>query len=397
MKANNLSIIKKANLFLVLNTVMEYEPVTVEDIVFKTRLSRPTILNLLKQLINEGIILTSGFADSMGGRQAALYSVDVSARFAIGIDFDYPPLRLNISDIKGKAVYSKVCEIDTGLNAYDVAGNIADLINESVNDAQIEVKKIIGVGLGIPGTVDIKNNTAVKIDRFPGWSNIPVEAIIKERTGFNVYVCNNAHLLGLAEKNLLNKDIKELLYFINSVGIGMAVFINSQLYEGNAGNTGYIGHTSIDINGELCECGQKGCVELYCSKKNIVKKYALLKRKDSKEEIKISYKELLQKCGEGDLDAVSLLTEAGRYLGTAISNAVRMFDIPTIVIGGLECDEDHLFFKTIKNTVIENTSTFSIKKVDVCLGRLTEETFGLGGCQFIIEKYFKLPKLVFKV
>jgi predicted NBD/HSP70 family sugar kinase len=392
MRANNISIIKEANLCLVLNTVMEYEPITVESIVFKTRLSRPTIINFLKELINEGIVYISGLADSLGGRQAALYSVDVSAKFAIGIDFDYPPLRLNISNIKGIPVYSKVCELDTDLDAHQIADAIVDIIDESITQANIEKSKIIGIGLGIPGTVDVKNNNAVKIDRFPSWVNIPIDKIIQDRTGFNVYIRNNAHLLGLAEKNLLDKDTKEFLYFINSVGIGMAVFINGQLYEGNAGNTGYIGHTSIDINGELCECGQKGCVELYCSKKNIEKKYAQLKNIR-----KIPYKEILRKCDEGDKDAVDLFKTAGKYLGTAISNAIRLFDIPAIVIGGLECSEDHVFVKTIKSTIMEHTASFSIAEVNVRLGQLTEDNFGLGGCQFMIEKLFSRPKLIFKV
>lgn len=392
MRANTISIIKEANLCLVLNTVMEYEPVTVENIVFKTRLSRPTILNFLKELISEGIVYISGLAESLGGRQAALYSVDVSAKFAIGIDFDYPPLRLNISNIKGMPVYSRVCELDSSLDALKVADAIVDIINESIAEANIDVSKIIGVGLGIPGTVDIKNNKAVKIDRLPSWVNIPIDKIIQARTGFNVYVRNNAHLLGLAEKNLLDKNTKELLYVINSVGIGMAVFIGGQLYEGNAGNTGYIGHTSLDMNGELCECGQKGCVELYCSKKNIEKKYAQLKNSG-----KTPYKEILKKCDEGDPDAVDLFTTAGKYLGMAISNAVRLFDIPIIVIGGLECGEDHVFINTIRRTIMEHTASFSIKEVRVHLGQLTEDNFGLGGCQLMIEKLFSQPKLIFKV
>ena len=394
MRANSISIIKEANLCLVLNTVMEYEPITIENIAFKTRLSRPTILSFLKKLIDEGIVYVSGLADSLGGRQAALYSVDVSAKFAIGIDFDYPPLRLNISNIKGMPVYSKVCELDISLNAFEIADTIVDIIDQSIIEAKIEKSKIVGIGLGIPGTVDIKKNKAVRIDRFPSWINVPIDKIIKERTGFNVYIRNNAHLLGLAEKNLLDKNIKELLYVINSVGIGMAIFINGQLYEGNAGNTGYIGHTSIDVNGELCECGQKGCVELYCSKKNIENKYAQLTNTIN---CKISYKEILSKCSEGDPDAINLFTMAGKYLGTAISNAVRLFDIPIVIIGGLECDEDHIFVKTIKNTIMEHTVTFSIKKVNVYLGQLTEENFGLGGCQFMIEKLFSQPKLIFKV
>ena len=392
MRANSISIIKEANLCLVLNTVMEYEPVTVENIVFKTRLSRPTILNSLKELISEGIVCISGLAESLGGRQASLYSVDVSKKFAVGIDFDYPPLRLSISNIKGQPVYSRVCDLDTSLNALEIADTIAGIIDESIAKADIDKSTVIGVGLGIPGTVDIRKNKAVKIDRLPSWVNVPIDKIIQERTGLKVYVRNNAHLLGLAEKNLLDKDTKELLYFINSVGIGMAVFIGGQMYEGTSGNAGYIGHTSIDINGELCECGGKGCVELYCSKKNIEEKYA--QRKNGG---KIPYNEILKKCDEGDRDAVELFTTAGKYLGTAISNAVRMFDIPVIVVGGLGCGEDHVFFKTVKSTVIEHTASFSIREVKVLPGRLTEDDFGLGGCQFMIEKLLSQPKLIFKV
>ena len=78
MKTNNLSIIKQANQCLVLNTVMDYEPITVDDIAHKTRLSRPTILTLLKQLTRDKIIYVSGRAESLGGRQAALYSINTN-------------------------------------------------------------------------------------------------------------------------------------------------------------------------------------------------------------------------------------------------------------------------------------------------------------------------------
>ena len=399
MKTNNLSIIKKANQCLVLNTVMDYEPITVDDIAHKTRLSRPTILTLLKQLTQDEVIHISGRAESLGGRQAALYAINTTSMFSMGIDFDYPPLRLNISDIKGNPVYSKTYELSTRLNAMEIVEKIINIIEECVADSKIDKSKIAGIGLGIPGTVDISKNRSVKIDRLPSWHDIAVDEIIQKRTGLEVHVRNNAHLLGIAEKNLLDRNTKDLLYFINSVGIGMAIFRKGKLYEGSSGNPGYIGHTSIDINGEQCECGQKGCVELYCSKSSIVRKYHHLESPSHQPSNydRAAYQKILEAADNGDADAIDVLTQAGIYLGTAISNAIRLFDVPNIVVGGLECSKDNVFFTTIKKTVMEKASSFSVKDINVYLGQLTEETYGLGGCQFIIEKIFAQPKLRFKV
>jgi predicted ArsR family transcriptional regulator len=90
--ANNSRTIKHANRHLLLDTIKQFEPITIENMVQKTRLSRPTILNILDGLTKRGIIQKVGYAESSGGRQPALFAFNLSHHFAIGIDFEFPPV-----------------------------------------------------------------------------------------------------------------------------------------------------------------------------------------------------------------------------------------------------------------------------------------------------------------
>ncbi len=396
MKANSTHLIKKANRCLVLNTIMEYEPMTIEDIVYKTRLSRPTVLNLIKDLTIDKIIIKSGFEETMGGRHPALYSFNTKFYFVMGIDLDLPPARLTISDLKGRNIYSRKWEIglDSDINA--IIESLVNNIEESLKESHIDKTSVIGIGVGIPGIVDTRENNAVKIDRVHGWINVPINKILNEKTGINIFIRNDAHLLAMVEKRMLNIKGENFLYVVHRSGIGMAVFINNSLYEGAHGNSGYLGHASININGEKCECGKAGCLEIYCSKRAVINNYLIQNNpKKSSNYSSLTFNDILIKADNGDKIAYKILQEAGRHLGLGISNAIKLFDVSTVIIGDLICNKNNIFFTSIYDTIKTNTNLYAINEINLRLGKLSDETYGLGGCYFVIDKFFNEP--VFKL
>jgi predicted NBD/HSP70 family sugar kinase len=398
VKANHSTIIKTANRFLILNTIKDYEPVTVEDIVRKTHLSRPTVLTLLKELTEGRLISKCGFAESMGGRQPALFAIDTSSYYAIGIDMDYPPIRLMISNLKGEKVYSRKWELHYGVDIPQIVESIVHHIEESIRESGIDRQAIIGVGLGMPAIINATDNAAVRIERIEGWVNIPIHTAITDRTGLKVYVRNDAHLLAMVEKKLLNIKEANFLYVLYRSGIGMAIFINNALYEGNFGNSGYIGHTAIHANGERCECGKRGCLELYCSKRAIVKQYkAAVGSVHEGAGQELTFDSVIEKADHGDPHAMHVLEAAGKIFGLHLSNAIKLLDVSSVIIGDLSCGEANIFYRTIYETIKINTSDYAIQEVTVQLGMLDEETCGLGGCHFVIEDFFSEPKLTLRI
>lgn len=390
MKANNSKIVKKANKFLVLEIIKEYECITVEGIISHTGLSRPTVLTILKELTEENLVTKSGYAPSDIGRQPVLYSINANGYFSMGIDVDAPPVRLAISNLNGEPVYYSYWEIGLEDTVEDIVNIIIENINKAISEAGIDPSKILGIGLGMPAVIDkTKNKTAV-ISRIKGWVDVPVDSMIKAKTGIDVYVRNDAHLLGVAEKSFL-KNTDDIIYIIHRSGIGAAIIINGHLYEGKYGNSGYIGHSAIEINGRQCDCGAKGCMETYCSKRSIIEDYYNLTGK------RCSYVDIIKGAEKNDKDAVSVLIAAGEAFGIGISNVIKAYDISTVVIGDLKCSEKHVFFKTISETVKMNTENYALKPPKILVGKLKEQQYGLGGCHFVLKKFFSSPKLKLNV
>lgn len=391
MKPNSYGLIKSANKALVLNTVKEYGPITTEDLVFRTRLSRPTILGTIRELSDDGLLAKAGFAESSVGRQPALFDLNTSKFFAVGIDFDFPPVRLALSNLKGELIYSREWVLDSQEEIPQIISSLIDNIHSSLSEAKIDKKDVIGIGLGLPAILNTNENKAVRIDRIRGWKNIPLKVRIEDATGLEVFSRNDAHLLGMVETSLLGQGVNNSLYVVHRSGIGMAVFINGKLYEGSYGNSGYIGHTVVDIHGPQCECGNFGCLELYCSKRAI--KRAYLDLGGSKE----SYEGIVERALAGEATAFSVLHDAGTVLGYGISNAVKLFDSTHVIIGDERIEEENPFFTAICDTIHQNTADYAIQPIEVSLGQLTSSSFGLGGCHFVLDSFFHEPELKLRV
>ncbi|MDR3570985.1 MAG: ROK family protein [Candidatus Pacebacteria bacterium] len=383
---NNIGLVKRANRSIVIEAIMSNEVVTIEGIVRMAKLSRPTVLGILKDLTDENLVIKTGFAPSEVGRQAVLYSINSRAFYAMGIDIDGPPVRISISDVNGVSLFNTEFAIELTASGSQIAEMIIQNIDRSINEAGIEAKKIIGIGLGVPGVISLTENRIEFISRIKGCLEVSVNNLIEERTGVPVYVRNDAHLLSLAEYSL-KKLSGDLIYVIHRSGIGSAQIVSGNLFTGVNGNAGYLGHSTINANGRQCDCGRIGCLETYCSKRAIVADYC------QQTAVQSTYRKIVQFASDGDPVAVGVFAEAGRILGLGICNSIKMFDISTVIIGGLGCGEKHVFFKSICESIRKNTLEYMRVQPRVVLGKLDESEFGLGGCHYVLKRFFSLPTL----
>ena len=359
--ANNSRLIKKANIYLLLNTIRKYGPLTVEDMVYKTRLSRPTVLKIIEYLIEENILEKYGYAESSGGRQPVLYAFNLNYHFAIGIDFEFPPMRLVITDLNENIKYYHKWELDFEMRPDAITESLIENIQKGLDELGLDNSKILGIGLGMPGTVNIHNNMPEQISRITDWKRIPVNKLIEERFGAPVLVRNDAHMLALGIRSLVDK-LEDFLFIAYRTGIGMAIVHNSKLQEGEFGNSGYIGHTTIDINGDLCVCGKRGCLETFCTKRAIENKYAQAKNLNIVH--RVPFDQILDLAAT-DPTASNILEQAGYYFGVGIANSVKILDVSNVIIGDLNCSADNIFLKTIKETVDHYVSSFASKEISI--------------------------------
>lgn len=379
----NTNIVKMANQALVLDAIKKNGKITTEEIIGQTGLSRTTVLTMMKELSQQKLIEKRGNVRQSVGRQPILYSLSRDVYYAIGIDVDVAPIYMAIARLDGTIIYSRQWDVAENADGKEIKTSIAENVNRAFVEAQISRDKVIGMGIGLPGVMNLQQNVAEKISRIRGWENYDIAGELGGDFNFPIYVRNDTHLLGHMEIETENEN---MLYILHRSGIGMAPIIAGEVYEGIFGNAGYIGHTRIEAKGRICNCGLKDCLEVYCSKRSIEKSYEEIT------EDKQRYDDLVAIAESGDENACEVFKRAGNYFGIGIANAIKSYDILDVVIGDLRCNENHIFFRSIKESVAENSINFSVKQPSVRLSSHSKNEYGMGACQFVLEKFFEQPK-----
>ena len=386
--ANTSVIVKKANTALVLRSIRSVPSLTIGGIVGSTGLSRPTVVMIVRELEDDRLVRKAGQARAEAGRQPYLYALDDSARFAVGIDIDGPPARLALTDLKGNARFQLEWQFGMTESYEQVVEILATRIAEALTQGGVEASQIVGIGLGLPAAVDLVSNRAINVSRPESLREAPVAADLEAATGIPVLVRNDSHLIALAEDS---GGEGEYLYIIFRAGVGMATVVDSQVYAGQTGNSGFIGHMNLVPDGPLCSCGARGCVEAVVSKRSIVDQWSATTGRET------DYLSLLDEAiAEPGGAAERHLVAAGRWLGLAVANLVTALDIYTVIIGDLECDEHHPFFRSIVESVDANTSHYLPRRPVVRLGRIAGADFALGGANLVIDRFFATPRLRLK-
>jgi predicted NBD/HSP70 family sugar kinase len=390
-KANSPSLVRMANTSLVLDAVRNHPPMSVEKMMSVTDLSRPTVMSIVRDLEAKSIVTQSGHAETRVGRQPTLYTIDRSAHFAIGIDVDGPPVRLVVSDLTGQVRHKASWSLDLGSDLTRIAESLIDAISEGLRQVDISSDQVVGIGLGLPASIDMRMNRAVNLTRLEALRDAPIADILNEATGIRVDVRNDAHLMALEEIERMGAATT-CLYIAYRTGIGLAIVLDGRAYEGQTGNAGFFGHTTVDPNATECYCGSRGCLEVLASKRAICTTYRELGGEA------LTYECVMDAAASGrDLAAERAVTEAANYLGIGIANLIQLFDVYTVILGDVGCDEDHPFMHAVRQRVEENVATFLTESPRILLGQATDAEFALGGCRFQIAEFFSEPSLRLRV
>jgi predicted NBD/HSP70 family sugar kinase len=395
MKKNTTALVRKANKALVLTTIKDNEPITLEDVLKITNLSRPTAHTIIKELMDDKLVYKHGYAESSGGRMPILYCFNATAHYAIGVDFEFPPVRLIISDLKGKLIHSKGWVFSRNVSKEKVIDDLLHGIEEIIIDSGISKEKFIGIGVGLPGIIDYEKGLSKNIERIANWHNVNIKEILQKRLELPVYIRNDVHLLGLIEKELYQGvNMSNFIYIGIRAGTGMAIFINDTFFKGMMGNAGFLGHTIVESEGPNCTCGNKGCLETYTSELAIVRRYLEAANLGfSEENDNLSVSDIIEKANENDPLAIEILESSGQYLGIAISNLIKILEIPTVIIGGLVDTKKQIFLNSVIQEANKNLLNYSIDTPFIIKGSLTHESFALGGCLLVIDNFNKAPFL----
>jgi len=183
-------------------------------------------------------------------------------------------------------------------------------------------EKVRSIAIGAPGPIDARRGVLVNPPNLP-WRNVPLAAMLTKATGAKVHLANDADMAGLGEFTRgAGRGTKNMVYITWSTGVGGGLIVDGRLHRGAHGTAGEIGHMIIDPNGPLDNCGQRGCLEVFCGGANLAR------------ETGHTAAELFGAAAKGDKQARMIVEKAARYMGMALISLTNAFDPEMFVMGG---------------------------------------------------------------
>lgn len=380
---------KAHNQRLILNKIYHTPKISRAGVARMTGLTRSTVSENVSELILEGLVAEIGHGKSAGGKPPILLNVVDQARQIIGIDLASGEFRGAIVNLRG-AIQHRInlpVENRSGEMAFELVYNIIDQLVAKVDTP------LLGIGIGTPGLIDAGSGVvqnAVNLD----WQNLAVADILKERYQLPVFIANDSQLSALAEYNFGESHrVPNLMLIKIGRGVGAGVILNQQLHYGDNFGAGEIGHIKVEENGELCRCGNYGCLETRLSSRYIRRKAKELALKNNESLLsqfaatqkEISNEVILKAYQDGDPGVQTIVKEVGTRLGKALTYLVSLLDINRIVIAGsVSLFGDGLITPAIQELKAGTLSALS-NNIEVHASSLGEDIVILGSAGMVLQ------------
>jgi N-acetylglucosamine repressor len=390
---------KRVDLLGVLEAIYSQRDASRKGLAEKIGFAPSYIGTLVAELRRLGLVVEGGRSPSRAGRRRVLLHVVPDLAHIAGIRIGRANTRLVVTDLLGKVLHHK--KLPTEI--WKGEQHVFDLINREL-DVALEADPLVkGIGIAISGVIDRHSGTVLFWPKVPGWTNVPLKRRIQAKYGLPVVVEDSVRTMALAEKKFGQaKGRSNFVYVVVSMGIGAAIYIHDQIYLGSGDLAGELGHTTIDERGELCSCGNRGCLEVYASGWAIINRirsglqqgvHSSLAGTLGPQPDLLSIEAVVEAARNRDQFAHTVLWEAGSHLGTGVATIVNLLNPEAIVLGGeVPRAAKALILKPLFTTLRSRTFHRSVRNLSVTVSRLGGESGAVGAAVMVAEKL--LPNLV---
>lgn len=424
----NLPLISDYNRGVVLECIRTSDHISRVEIAELTGLSRASVTNIVRRLLDDGLVSDVGPAKSTGGKPRRQLTFNDNARYTVGVLLDADSIRYVITNLAGAAVPHEplpshlvetvgdhnperpspqygvqqfTAEDDTPTT---VLARIAETVRALVTAAGVQLEDVLGVGVAAPGPLHYDRGVLVRPPNLGDWVNVAVRDELECLLELPVIVDNDATAAVLGE--LWQTDAGELkcfacLYMSNGIGAGL--ILNGTVYRGASSNAGEIGHLPIRPGGARCTCGRRGCLDAYSSPRGIANRIreqlepAELRRLGLPRRSKSAtseFDQLKQAASLGDELAQRLLQDAALDLSSAALALVNLLDLELIVLTGEGfIGAEDVFVAAITEMLRDNAFPTEVHSCQVRMSPIAANAGAIGAASLIMHKVFS-PQIV---
>ncbi len=390
--------IRELNLSLALNRIRQAGAISRAALVRQTGLSASTISSLVTMLLDSGFVRESGHGQSSGGRRPILLQFDYQFRYVLGVDMGATHILAVLMNLQGRVAASQHRRYRVVDDPEGTIALIQQILQQLMAEANLHQENIIGLGITIPTPL-----AGEKLDRLtavymPLWQDVDLTARIRQGLDVPIYLDNDANAGAIAEKWWGNgRAHANLAYIKLGTGVGSGLIVNNEIYRGNGGTAGEIGHTTIDPTGPICRCGNQGCMESFVGSPaliNEVRQRFSQTHPDWVSSQELTLETIINAALSGDPIARSVIDTAGSFLGIAIANLINLFNPGLIVLGGELVAVGDLLLNPVRTVVRRRAMPKAATEVTITTSSLGNDAVAIGAATLAMQNAFHPSNLI---
>lgn len=387
-------VMAQMNKKMILNMIIQKGPINRAEIARLAGLSVPTVMKITDEFSQSRLIRTIGKRESTGGRQPELIEINKEEYLSVGLDVGRNRLKVVVMNLAGEIEFKSAIPTGDTLPPEVAIYRMISLVHEILAKMGEHKRNILGIGIGMPGLLD-PNTGLVNFSPDFGWEHVDLLKRFEQEFPFQVIIENANRVMALGERWFgAGRRTDDFLCVNLGHGIGSALVFDGEIYHGNSGTSGEIGHITLEKDGPLCECGNHGCLEALASGRAIARSaLELIDRGNGKGILKLAggSKERVEAetvflaAMEGDSEAEAILEHAIEYLGIAIAGVVNLFDPELIIFeGGLMKSSGYLLPK-LKESIRSHQMRLAGRKVQFLKGSLGDDITAVGAATLLLQ------------
>ncbi len=388
---NNSDLIEM-NRSAVMKILQQQEVCSRADIARQTGLTQAAITKIVASMMKMGIVSEVGIITGSDNRRSIGLKLNADRHQIIGVKFAREMFAVGVFDISGK-IYTQT---ETKYSLEENPKKVLSAMKEQIHGMLNKYKNVVSIGLAVPGPYLRDEGRIAVVTRMSAWHTINFIEEFKEEFHKPVFIEHDANAGALAEWlfGRHGKSLHTLAYFLVGEGVGCGIIENGRLFLGVQGSACELGHVSVDVHGPHCECGNYGCLEMYCSSSALWKKaqkYLPECIPSGKLQSSDDCNAVFEEARAGNQKALDVVRETAEYIGYGCVTLINGYNPDIIIIGDVVSQGGDLLMPTIHEVVKQRVIPELYTKVQIKISNLKVDPTLYGAAAIATNKVLQLP------
>jgi predicted NBD/HSP70 family sugar kinase len=382
---------------LLLRMIWKLHRVSRADLARHAEISRSTVSDLIKDLLQTGLVAEIGAGQSRGGRRPIVLEFQDDAFGILGVDIGAAHVAVALTDLRGRVLAWKQARHPVRDDPEGTRQLVSELSDACLAQWGGGTGRLVGVGIAVPSPVDPARPRILSEVALPAWRGRDWLGDLEVRYGVPVLVDNDANLGALAERWWgVGLEIDDFVFLKVATGVGAGHIVRGEIYRGAKGIAGEVGHLVIDPLGPPCPCGLDGCLTTLVGSRALVQRAAALIRETPESTLageELTVDAIVDAALVGDPVARQVVHEAAEHLGIAVAGIVSMLNPAMVIVGGGLTRVGDLLLEPLRDVIGRRSMITSAAGTEVRAGDLGERRTALGAATLVLQAALDNPRL----